>query len=104
MPDPRLVAVITAMMLIAGGFGGAARADFSLEQLQDLERLVLARDTGALWAYIQANSGVLQGDDPLARELRLFAEATARGQLDYYAARGVLPPANPVTQVAGFIY
>lgn len=104
MPDPRLVAVITAMMLIAGGFGGAARAEFSLDQLQELERLVLARDTAALWAYIQANPEVLLGEDPLARELRLFAEATTRGQLDYYAARGVTQPANPVTQAAGFIY
>lgn len=104
MPDPRLVAVITAMMLIGGGFGAAARAEFSLAQLQDLERLVLARDTGALWAYIQAHPEVLQGTDPLAHELRLFAEATARGQLDYYAARGVLPPANPVSQAASFTY
>jgi len=102
MPDPRLVAVITAMMLIAGGFGGAARAEFSLAQLQELERLVLARDTGALWAYIQDHPEVLQGEDPLAQELRLFAEATARGQLDYYAARGVLPPADPVTQAEAY--
>jgi len=102
MPDPRLIAVITAMMLI-GGLGGAARAEFSLQQLQELERLVLARDAGALWLYIQAHPEVILGNDPLAQELRLFAEATARGQVDYFAARGVVP-APAVTQADSFIY
>jgi hypothetical protein len=71
------MAVVTAFMLIAGAQGG--QAGYTLTQLQDIERLILARDCGALWTYLSANGDLLEGDDPLAVELRKFALGIENG-------------------------
>ncbi len=84
MPNPKLVAVITALVLIAGAAG--ARADYSLDQLRALEQLVLGKDTAALGAYLAANRGLTEGDDPLARELRGFLQCVEGGRLDCFAS------------------
>lgn len=89
MPEPRLMAVITALMLLAGT--APARAGYDVGQLRQIEQYILARDSGALWEYLVANPAIMEGDDALAQELRLFVAATERGQLNFYAARPVVP-------------
>lgn len=48
MPDPRLVAVITALMLIGGAQG--SKAAYNLAQLQSIERLILDKTVAAFSA------------------------------------------------------
>lgn len=95
MPEPRLLAVITALLMLAGT--APARADYDVEQLRQIEALILRKDCGALWQYLVANPAIMSGPDALARELRVFVAATERGQLDCFAAR---PPAPAIVQPA----
>ena len=46
MPNSKLTAIITALMLSAAA--APTYADFSLEELQLIEQLVLAKDTAGL--------------------------------------------------------
>ncbi len=89
MPDPRLLAIVTALLLISGG--SAARAEYSLRQLQDIEGYILRKDCGGLWQYLVENPSIMAGGDALAAELRVFVNATQRGQLDCFDA-----PSEPV--------
>lgn len=89
MPEPRLMAVITALLMLAGT--SPARAAYDVGQLRQIEGLILARDCGALWQYLVTNPAIMAGEDALARELRVFVSATERGQLDCFAARSPVP-------------
>ncbi len=80
MPGSRLTAIITALMFLAGSHG--AHAAFNLAQLQIIEQLILSRDCGALLAYLNENPGIMQGSDPLARELRSFADGVEGGIIE----------------------
>lgn len=84
MPDARLLAVITALMLVATV--PRAQADFSLDQLKALEQLILARDGTALRRYLAANPQMLRGDDPLARELRGLQSCLYGSGVDCFSA------------------
>jgi hypothetical protein len=64
------MAVLTAMMFIYGG--GSARAEISLGKLRELEEIVSSKDSRALWHYLHLNPSVMEGEDPLAHELRKF--------------------------------
>ena len=77
MPNPRLLAIVTAMLLL-GGIQPAGAA-YNLRQLQDVEQLILSKDCGALLLYLQGNQEMLEGDDPLAQELRNFAQGVEGG-------------------------
>lgn len=83
MPDPRLVAVITALLMLAGT--APVRAAYDLAQLQQIEDMILRKDSAALWEYLVANPSIMAGDDALALELRLFVAATERGALNFFA-------------------
>ncbi|WP_284162722.1 hypothetical protein [Frigidibacter sp. SD6-1] len=96
MPDPRLLAIVTALVLL--GSGAPCRADFSLDQLKTIEQLVLSRDSLALGRYLASNPRLTQGDDPLARELRSFQNCMSSGRLDCFASqRTVTAAAQPAT-------
>ena len=79
MPNPRLLAVITALMMIAGAPG--AQAAYTSGQLAQIEQLVLAKSWGQLKTYILANPALLEGDDALAQELKAFMADTQGGAL-----------------------
>ncbi|MEM6761185.1 MAG: hypothetical protein AAF601_17070 [Pseudomonadota bacterium] len=79
MPNPRLIAVITALAFLSNTT--AARAAFSIEELLEIERLVMSRDCGALRVYLSVNPSLTEGDDPLARELRNFVTEVDSGSL-----------------------
>lgn len=70
MPSPRLLAVVTALILAAGA--PAAHATYTLTNLQALEQMVLDQDWRGLHAFIEANPELLHGNDPLAIELRNY--------------------------------
>jgi hypothetical protein len=93
------MAVVTAMIMIAGAARGQQAV--SLNDLQRIESFIQAKDCGGLWSFVTSQPGLLQGNDPLARELRVFVASTERGLLDCFASRGgavtrsggeVLPP------------
>lgn len=87
MPSPKLTAVITALLLLSGA--SRLLAAYNLDQLKEIERLVMAKDTAALGRYLAANPQITMGDDPLARELRDFRSCVSSGQLDCFSARRV---------------
>jgi hypothetical protein len=86
MPSPRLLAVVTAMLMIAGAAGGQQGA--SLGDLERIESFIQSKDCGGLWSFVTTQPGLLEGNDPLARELRVFVASTERGLLDCFASRG----------------
>lgn len=84
MPNHRLTAVVTAFLLVFAAIG--ARAEATLEQLQEIDRLLSARDNRALWHFLQDNPGLMAGDDELAVELRNFCLSVTGGKLSCYSA------------------
>lgn len=105
MPGPKLMAIITALIMIGGGSG--AKAEYSLAQLQQLERLILAKNCSSLWAYLQQHPEIMTGNDPLARELQVFVQSTQRGLLNCFASTTVAvlptPSVPPVAATQSFI-
>ncbi|OYX42335.1 MAG: hypothetical protein B7Z02_12400 [Rhodobacterales bacterium 32-67-9] len=101
MPEPRLLAIITAFLLIAGA---PARADYDIAQLQQIEQFILQKDSAALWKYLVDNPGIMSGNDALALELKAFVAAIESGQLAIFAARpaqtAVVPPTAAVSFAA----
>jgi hypothetical protein len=95
MFHPRLIAVVTALVLLGGT--GSSRADYDLSQLQAIEGLISSRNCAGLWLYVKSNPGITAGGDPLANELRTFLAATERGQLDCFASR--TPSGAPISAV-----
>ncbi|WP_068112982.1 hypothetical protein [Tropicimonas marinistellae] len=79
MPDKRLVAVVTALMMSTAAFG--VRAQATLEQLETIDRLLSTNDTRALWFYMQQNPELLAGNDELSLELRKFCNDVTLGRL-----------------------
>ena len=77
MPNPRLLAVVTALIMAASA--PAAQATYSLTDLQTIEQLVVNRNWNALRAYIDAHPELLDGNDPLAVELRTYVESYNQG-------------------------
>ena len=73
MPSSRLVAIVTALVLV--GVAPGAHAEFTLEQLLEIERYIQSKDTVGLWRYLQSNPSLLEGDDPLAVELQVFVDS-----------------------------
>jgi hypothetical protein len=84
MFHPKLIAVVTALVLL--GAAGPGRAEYTLAQLQAIEGLITSRNCEGLWLFVKTNPALVDGEDPLAKELRLFVTATERGQLECFAA------------------
>ena len=84
MFHPRLIGIVTALVLLGSGPG---RAEYNLSQLQAIEGLISSRNCEGLWLFVKSNPEIVDGDDPLANELRVFVTATERGQLDCFASR-----------------
>ena len=85
MPSPKLISIITALLLAAGVTGANAQ-EISVEQLLEIERLILAKDLDALLVFLRANPHLYVGDDPLAEELRFLVsqlEGDILEQLQY---------------------
>jgi hypothetical protein len=85
MPSPRLIAIITALIMIAPVT--RAGAQYTLAQLQELDALIQSQDCEALWLFVQANPALVEGNDPLARELSMFVEGASRGQIDCFSVQ-----------------
>lgn len=80
------MAVITALIVLAPASG---QAQYTIDQLRDIEALILSRDCGALRNYLWSNPQVMIGADPLAAELRSFARDVDAGVI---ACVGAIPP------------
>jgi len=104
MRTPRLITVITAVIMMSGRIAGA---EYSLTQLQEIERYIMANDRAALWVMLRNNPDLMTGTDPLAQELRAFMEASMRDQMNWFnAPTATLPPDPylPLGKKAGRIY
>jgi hypothetical protein len=105
MPTPRLLAIVTALVLLSGRIAGA---QYSLEQLQQIERYILSKDCDSLWLLLRDNPELMTGTDPLAQELRIFVESSMRGQLSCFdAPTATVAPVDPTLalgQRLGSIY
>lgn len=103
MPDRRLMAIVTGLMLIVGGLGGARADQPTLDQLRTIDRLLTLNDTRALLDYLLDNPELLAGEDELAVELRRFATDIGGGRLraDYVPGPGP-EAAGSVARAAAF--
>jgi len=72
MANPRLVAVVTALLLISGP---AAKAQIDVQMLRNINVLIDRQDWTGLRSYIEQNSWILSEDGALARELRYFVSS-----------------------------
>ncbi len=72
MPNPKLLGIVTALLIISRATG--ANAVFTPSQLEDVGRLIESRDCGALLNYLVENPELLEGDDSLAIGLRKFTQ------------------------------
>lgn len=93
MAQPRLIAIVTALLML--GAGSPALAAYTLAQLQDIDRMLSAKDWGALAAYVRANPQLLEGTDVLGAELHNFVTSYGRAQLDLFASRPVSAVEEP---------
>lgn len=90
MPAPKLIAIVTALILMSGQ---ASFAEYSLAQLQEIERYVMTKNNDALMLLLQAHPELMAGEDPLAQELRSFMAANLQtGLLWFSAPTATLPP------------
>ncbi|SIO57163.1 hypothetical protein SAMN05444722_3692 [Rhodovulum sp. ES.010] len=101
MPDRRLVAIVTGLMLVMGGLG--AGAEPTLQQLRTIDSLLTRNDTAGLLDYLLENPQVMAGDDELGRELRQFVSDASNGRLrvDYVSPTAPGQAAAVVGRSAG---
>jgi hypothetical protein len=85
MPSNKLIAIVTALTCLAGARGTYAAA--TVEQLTAIEDLIVSRDCGGLRSYLDQYPDLLEGDDPLAEELRNFASGINSGLISCLAFR-----------------
>lgn len=85
MPNPKLTAIITALIFIAGT--GAANAAYNLAQLRQIEQYIASKNCGGLLGYLQQNPGIMNGNDLLAQELRSFANGVEGGLIQCLSAQ-----------------
>jgi hypothetical protein len=100
MAEPRLMAIVTALFLMAGTL--PARAAYDIDQLRQIEQFLLQKDYGSLLLYLEVNPAIMSGTDALATELRVFVATMARRQLDFFAARLPAPPVLPTSPLLAF--
>ncbi len=77
MPNPRLMAVVTALLMISGMRD--AHAAYTVSDLRKIEALISAGDCAGLWSFLSKNPQIYVGDDPLAVELRNFVNGINNG-------------------------
>jgi len=101
MINPRLTAVVTALML----FGSAMKlnAAYDIDQLRIIDQLISAKDCSALMGYLRANPSITSGSDPLAQELRSFVDGVEGGLVNCLSAEQVTSTQDPSTDT-GRIY
>lgn len=85
MPAPKLIAIVTALLLISGH---SAFAEYSLPAAGNRNVTFLTKNNAALILLLQANPALMVGDDPLAIELRAFMSASSRRDLLVQRADG----------------
>lgn len=84
MSERRLLAVITAMLLV--GSPAQSQQAASLEDLYELEELIVGKDCLALFSFVLARPYLLEGEDVLATELGLFVDDVQQGNVNCFGA------------------
>jgi len=102
MPNQRLIAIVTVLLMIGGA--NKLLAAYTLDQLKEIERLVMQKDSLALGAYLSENIEVTEGDDPLSVELRKFLQCTRDGELNCFDAARLPGIPKDAAKVTAAIY
>jgi hypothetical protein len=89
MPNKRLLAVLTALILASGA--PSVNASYTFSDLVEIERLLLEGDWRGLRAHLLRTPALLEGDHPLAAELRDFVASVDGGALGFLATAPELP-------------
>jgi hypothetical protein len=79
MANPKLLALVTALMLVVGtpvAFGAVSQ-----DQLQQLETLIVSQQWADLNAYLLEHPELVSGNDVLADELKVFLASYSQGVL-----------------------
>ncbi len=99
MPSPRLMAILTAAIL--AGSANSGQAGYSVRQLREIDRLITAQDCGGLWNYLYAHPEIMDGDDPLAVELRNYLKGINNGLIKCLSVNPAPRFGPPVAGAAG---
>lgn len=86
MASRRLVAIITAMLLLGGS---RLQAEIDLESLRIMNELIDGQRWDALRQFLRQHPEAMIGEDALAQELRYFFAATEGAGNRAYAAATV---------------
>jgi len=92
MPSPRLIALITILVLAASGNPSLSQDEMAM--LRRLEDLIASRDCDGLVRFLRRNPALMAGDDALARELQGFMANALSGNLDCFAVAAAPEPDN----------
>lgn len=84
MAERRLIAIITAMLLVSDSAN--AQEGTTIDQLRLIEDLVINRSWRPLYEYLSENPQIVAGSSPLARELCGFVTDVERGDLDVFVS------------------
>jgi len=96
MPNPKLLGIVTALLIVSRVAG--ANANDTLSQLQAVQGLIESRDCGALMSYLAENPELLEGGDALAISLRQFTQDVDGGLIPCLSvAPGTVSPQQETT-------
>ncbi|MDD9921783.1 MAG: hypothetical protein OXQ92_05815 [Boseongicola sp.] len=84
MAERRLIAIITAMLLVPNS--ATAQESATIDQLRQIEEMVTNRAWRQLYDYLSANPRIVSGNGPLATELCGFVTDVERGNLDVFVS------------------
>ncbi len=92
-----------AVIALAAGVSlfetNAGRAEATLMQLQTLEVMVSSKNCNGLSSFLRSNPDLMRGDDPLARELRIFSVSSKSGARDCFDSRASILKRETATAV-----
>jgi hypothetical protein len=74
MPNPKLLGIVTALLMAVGTPG--AYAAYTSAQIKQIEQFVVAKQWGELRAYVKANPRLLKGNNALANALKPFMNSS----------------------------
>ncbi|MEM6890298.1 MAG: hypothetical protein AAF636_19510 [Pseudomonadota bacterium] len=88
MANNRMLAIVTILLLSANS--GQAQQEPSLDDLVTIDKLINEGDWQALYAFVEDNPQLTQGESALAVELNKFVNEVEQGPLNQFDA-----PADP---------
>lgn len=89
MANQRIVAIVTALLLMSTSASASTHQCASIEELQRIDAMVSKQDWAGLYSMLLERPELFQCDDPLSNELRAFVRQVSLGSI-----AGLAPVAN----------